>query len=603
MPQATDIVLNGVGYTLAGYTRKNEGAFRRLSGRLSLREFAGGMIRPYETPDVSRQSPGAGWDGLQVGPVYDGQGLEPFPQRASFADGAGSFPSATTRAVGVVHDTRMYVATGTRLYRSGLLSAASWSALSLIATFPQAISDITPFKDDLMILPGGAAMKRYNAGPNTVTDPWVAGEGGVVGQGYKGQLVFSSGVAQERYQVRIPYLNANGLLRISLHAVDAPVVRMGVHGGKVAVATRQSLYLFDGEETVTGWTGSMEPLFSHGIWTADDDFQWLLSFGGKLYTWLAGRVVVYDPGVAGGSWSESGPRGQAVYGAAVAGGFLCVAVLEESGASALWATDGAGWFRLDRRAAGGDLLIWPCVTGGCGGTDLLVFKSGLGAYELYRLVPRAGGLRTYASDGEWVTALLDAGDPANVKGWTEVGAIFATPEVRGNAGSTDAVTVALDYSIDAGASWTEVDAESPASASNRLVVLSAPLAGVTSRHLQLRVRWSGVLDWAPVLSELWAEWVVDDRAAPRRRWEIKVAARDKQLRRDGSLDPQTGRQQIAALWAAWQSGETVSFRDIDYDAAPVEREVRIVGIGEETAKPGDAGRWGQGVVGLSLVEV
>lgn len=88
MPQATDIVLDGVGYTLAGYTRKNEGTFRRLSGRLSLREFAGGMIRPYQAAEPEQ---GAGWDGVRVGPVYEGQGLEPFPQRASFTDGAGSF--------------------------------------------------------------------------------------------------------------------------------------------------------------------------------------------------------------------------------------------------------------------------------------------------------------------------------------------------------------------------------------------------------------------------------------------------------------------------------------------------------------------------------
>nr|MBA3644248.1 hypothetical protein [Chloroflexia bacterium] len=190
MPQLGDVEIAGVGYTLAGYSRKHDSTFRRLSGRLSLRDFAGGMLAPYQTaPDA----PGAGWGGLSVGPVYDGQGLEPFPSRTTFADAAGAFPSTTTRAVGVVHGTRMYLAAGTRLYRSGLLTAANWSALSLVATFAQTITDITPFKDDLMVLVGGANMKRYNVGPNTVTDPWVSGEQGLVGQGYKGQLVFCPG--------------------------------------------------------------------------------------------------------------------------------------------------------------------------------------------------------------------------------------------------------------------------------------------------------------------------------------------------------------------------------------------------------------------------
>ena len=46
----------------------------------------------------------------------------------------------------------------------------------------------------------------------------------------------------------------------------------------------------------------------------------------------------------------------------------------------------------------------------------------------------------------------------------------------------------------------------------------------------------------------------------------------------------------------------MTFRDVDYDADPVTRTVRIVGIAEEAPKPGDAGRWGDGTVALTLVE-
>ena len=84
---------------------------------------------------------------------------------------------------------------------------------------------------------------------------------------------------------------------------------------------------------------------------------------------------------------------------------------------------------------------------------------------------------------------------------------------------------------------------------------------------------------------------------------MTVHARDGHVQRDGGISPQTGRQQIAALWAAWQAGSTVPFRDLDYDADPTQRLVRIVGIAEAVAKPADAGRWGESAIALTLVEV
>ena len=47
----------------------------------------------------------------------------------------------------------------------------------------------------------------------------------------------------------------------------------------------------------------------------------------------------------------------------------------------------------------------------------------------------------------------------------------------------------------------------------------------------------------------------------------------------------------------------MSFRDADYDDAPTVRNVRIVGIAEEVAKPADGGRWGEATLALTLVEV
>ena len=122
------------------------------------------------------------------------------------------------------------------------------------------------------------------------------------------------------------------------------------------------------------------------------------------------------------------------------------------------------------------------------------------------------------------------------------------------------------------------------------------------RFLQLRVRWSSVADWAPVLAAAWADWDIDDQPARRRRWALKVRAGDGQVGRDGGVQPLTGRQRIAALWAAWQAGTPIAFRDVDYDADPVERTVTILDIEETVAKPADAGGWGDSVLALTLAE-
>ena len=94
-----------------------------------------------------------------------------------------------------------------------------------------------------------------------------------------------------------------------------------------------------------------------------------------------------------------------------------------------------------------------------------------------------------------------------------------------------------------------------------------------------------------------------DSPARRRAWQFTVRARDGQVKRDGAVQPRTGRQLAADLWADWQTGATIPFKDIDFDADPTPRQVRIVGIAEEVDKPSDAGRWGDSTIALTLVEV
>jgi hypothetical protein len=124
-----------------------------------------------------------------------------------------------------------------------------------------------------------------------------------------------------------------------------------------------------------------------------------------------------------------------------------------------------------------------------------------------------------------------------------------------------------------------------------------------SRFLQLTVSWSGVSDWAPVLTGVWAEYELLDAPAKRRKWSFKIHARDATVQRDGTIAGRTGRQLAADLWSDWSAGNTVAFKDVDFDATTVTYQVRIVGIAEETPKPSDGGRWGESVLALTLVEV
>ena len=93
------------------------------------------------------------------------------------------------------------------------------------------------------------------------------------------------------------------------------------------------------------------------------------------------------------------------------------------------------------------------------------------------------------------------------------------PAGRGNQASTDQVTVSLDYSLDAGADLDDGGDSQPdrSDGADAATGSGTGLEAATSRFLQLRLAWSSVLDWAPVLTQIWADYAVLDNAPPRRR--------------------------------------------------------------------------------------
>ncbi len=507
MPQLTDIELAGAGYMLlpAGYKREQAGTARLLSGRIATAGFLGGQRQPFQG------APDRGWDAPGGFSVYDGAGVEPWPNTLQYSDvtlGAlgNDVPLTTLRCPSLVAGSRCYIGIGHRLWQSVLLTTGAWSDLTLAADCGagNTITDLALYRANVVIMLGAAvAMRLLNTATGVVTNPWVTGEVGTVGVGYRGQVLYASGQAGDEMTINLSLQGVAAGPTVKFRQADGPIVRFGSFQGKAVIATRNSISLFGGEwdrgragtnPINATWAGDPEPLFTHGAWTAEDDFAFLQGHLGKLYSWLANGVVVYDPGVGSKGWQRTGPEGRSCYGACVSAGYLIVAIASRDGGPELWADDGDGWWQIERGTPGSSQFLWPVALGGAGNRDLLAMRQNDQVYNLFRLITRSTVLHTYRTTGEWRSSLLDAGEPAAIKTWTRLGATFAVPEGRGNTASSDTVTLTLDYSTDDGVTWITAAITNVTTAATRQYELTATLSGVTGRYLQVRATWNSVFD-------------------------------------------------------------------------------------------------------------
>lgn len=603
--QATDIELAGAGYMVVpgSYRRAQDGLPEGRTGRIVARDFFGGQHRAFQ---LERDR---GWDAPGVGPAYGGQGVEPWPASTGFIDSV--LPAASNeRRPSLVAEDFLFTAHGSTLYRSVAVTNPTWGSFTALTTMPAGpITGLAYYRGKIACLLGSNGDIRLVDPISGTVSLLLAGERGRLGVGYGRHLIY--GDANVGQDAVLAIARTAGVDRRDL---DAPILNIGYYGGKVAIATRQSLWLLGGKsDPTTGkWTADPEPFFTGGFWSASDDFAFLLAHGGRLYTWLANQVMEFRP--TGGDretrgiWRTTGLEGQTCLGATVAGGWLIVSVLTRNQESEVWGWDGSGWWLIFRGpdAGIGARRCWPAHTGGGGDHDLIVFRQGTATYDLHRLVWRSPERHSYSLSGSYRTSLLDVGERDKLKAWRKLGCTFAAPEPRGNPDTTDpSVTVALAYSLDGGSTFVIAATETLSSQTSRTIDLEAGLASdaATSRFLQLRVTWSGVTDWAPVLAGIWAEYELLDTPARRQRWACTVRARDATVERDGSLHPRGGRQLATDLWAAWRGGTTIPFKDVDFDVTGVTHNIRIVGITEEVPKPADAADWGESVVHLALVEV
>lgn len=602
MVQASDITIAGVGYMVVpgSYKRMSDAATQARTERWEQTDFVGGQRRAFA---LERDR---GWDQEGVGPALGGQGVEPWPLFEAYADAAlaGKTASLTQRNAQAVAGSRSYVAIGRYLFESVLLTAGAWADVTQRhdAGAGVLINDMSAYQDNIAICYGTAADIRILDVSAGTTAVLLAGEKGGVCVGYAGRLLYSNPAAASNHVLKMTTGGA-----ITSRLLDSPIVRMALHGGKAIIATRTSLYQLGGKSDAAAgtWIGEPEPLFTHGIWTGDQDYIFLTSYGGKLYTWLAGRVMEWNPnsGASKQGWRDTGIEGAACYGGVVAGDRLVVVVKHRLGPIETWTYDGIGWWKANHNTSAD--VCWPWYLAGAGTYDLILFRPASTTYQRSRLVFRSTVNHNYSTaTSRYLTSVLDAGDRASIKAWLNAGAAFHVPEIRGDITSIDTVTMSLEYSINNGSTFTSLVSAAysdPAVRNNRIEANFG--AGIESQTLMLRVVWTGVTDWAPTLTSIWVDYSILGDATRKRRWQFKVNARDALILRSSAIESRTAVQLVADLWAAWSAGTSVLLRDIDYDDAATEYQTRIIAISEERKTPANIGALTASELTLTLIQL
>ena len=604
-----EIEIAGNGYNVLPGTYKRAGDMYEgaIAGTWKQTDFVGGMLR---TIQLERDRAG---NGLCVIANSGGMGVEPWPFKTTAVDGTLA-TAGTVRQPSIIAGNNCYVAIDRFLYQSVTLGAASWGSWTLVYTAPVAdrITHLAQVGTKVVCCRISGDMNAYDivAGTNAA---YVVTWRGFRAVGYSGALVWSEGLALDTLSVQL------GASTKQSWKLDAPIEMIALHAGEVVVATKANMYTLGGRKIVVDkmiagvatptdvWSEDPKALFTPGVWTDDEDYQFVLSFGGKLYTWLGNTVMEYDPTGDNQGWRATMLDGRSCHGATVAGPYMIVAITARSGDSEVWAFDGSAWWLID--VSESQQRVWPIYTGGAGNIDVAVFRngSGTGTHDLFRLVYRTNANHAYTQGAvsQYVSSMIHVDHVEAEKSWQAIGAVFARADRRGNPAGTGAVVLELDYSINGGRSWTNAGSTAIGDPEQRTALVGFDLGAApkVSTYLMLRVRWSGVTDWAPVLAGIWAEWELVGVPARRRRWHMSIEAKARSVNPLGDVDARDGYTMANDLWLAWSTSAGITFHDVDYDTTAIEHNVQVVAIAEEM-KVTDRERVGhQSTVKLQLVEL
>ena len=552
------------GYRAIGGSAREDGR----AGRQRVDDFSGGPGASALHGGLFGTAAVGGWPApWPIGAAAVGPG----PARQTSAGAVGTASPKLT----VNDDNYLFVAAGTALHRwPGSGSPASRGTLAGAAV------DLARRGGELFFAYAGAAdVSRFVDATGTHTTS-------VLGAGYKAWRVEASGdlVVTVDDAARNTLRIWNSILTVSTsYPLQGEVRRMAIHDNALLVATNRGLYALRG---VTYTMASLElwSILSDGL-QSSDDYAWLLSFQGRLMTWVGGRVVVYDPGR--GWWKPAGLEGAATTGAAVVGGWLFVSVTPHAGvADQLWGYDGAGWWLL------GSGPLYPSAAGG---GKLAAFESGSGTlfyYEVGELLDGDELISPFVIE----SGLFDDGLPEHAKRWTRIGVELARPDGQ----PVGSWSFKLEYSADAGASW--ITAGTTAVTGELESVQHA--IDSTANALRLRVTGTRSSGLPPFITALWAEYAVLDGSRRTRRWELKVHAANHGIDRAGAADPRTAQQIRQTIWDLYTNAATLTFRDVDYGATAVERQVRLIELRESWRQPADQASLGADtVLELTLQEV
>lgn len=594
MTQQWDIVLAGNGYMVArGSYRRGLDAAGGLGGppvRQVQRDWRGGAGRALQAERDCF------WSSVGLLPVAQAGGVGPGPLATSFTV-AGLDPLA--RRYGAVLNGRPYVAAGSQLWRPERADAGAQpenlaSFTPLGAALPQVLTGLcTDGYGHLYLSRAGAGYVSYLEGAASLdTTPTVELTGCAW---YAGSLW---GATHEATGWRVVRVTGASSTEATTWPLDSAPRSWATLRDGLYIGTGGGLWRVRG--TVTGGAFSGEVTLLASSSGEPDDYCALVEYQGDLYTWVGGAVQRYHSGAGSSSTLRPvGLSGGRCRGLAVAQGKLFASVTPPvgQGPTTLWAFDGVGWWAVGRDDDGLHQHSWPLPTAGYF-TNAALLSFGLGSNRAYgwQLLP-ATNQPGLAASGELVTSLWHGRDPDKEKSWLRVGAELAWPAAQSFAACTVSLAVATD-----GSTFITLGSASVSTSTARTLAFDLP-ANSNSKWLSLRYQVSGVSSGAPTLAALWAEYRPLEVPKRRRHWVFDILAADDVTARNGAHSPRNGAAIAADLWAAWESGATLAFRDLDYDLAPVTYAVRIVGLDEQIAAPADAGRWAESRLRLRLVAV
>jgi hypothetical protein len=564
------------------YQRYQDGQSDGRVGRVRLFDFYGGAKR------AAQMERDRFFTGVGAWPTLDSQGLTSGPKRQDFTDTVSPAITPGNRRWAFPFLGTWYLVDGADLYTVATSSSA-YNGLTHVQTLAATVVDCDLLGDTLYFAYGtSAAIGTYDIGSSTYT----ANALGNTAQ-FKAKLISHEGDEIRYVRSDQPTVVSNA--ESSRLLADAAVRRLVQVDGHCWVITEGTVYRFTGTLTSDVTTEATVPRLA-----APDDFDWALAHFGRLWCWAGKEIIYYD--TAKDMFQGSGVRGASTLGACTVGSWLVAAIVSAiSGNVELWAYDGRGWWLLDEQTSAGTLYSYPVsIFGACDDVDMLAGR-GTTSNQLagWQFFPRSGapGLR---ASYELITALMDAGERDLDKVWRRAGVELATPDDRA---TSDAVTVALSYSVDGGATWTAIDSATLDDDSSRLVSIGGSItARPKGRFLQLKLAVSSVSGWCPVVLGLWAEHETMDLPTRRRRWKFAAVCADRVVKRDGSVDQTGSRDLASALWDAWDDGSTLAFTDVDGGSLTV----RIAGIREMIGRVAEIGvpsGSANSDVELTLVEV